>query len=258
MNKASRLFRALGIFALALGVLTIALFIVQYSRGNTANSAASQLLIAYEEKPTPSPSPVMTTAPTPTPETSPEVSIEPFATPAGEVDESADYEQPDAPDAHGEVEALIARIVASEGDDGVIGIIEIPEIKIELPIIGKWSYPLLKVSICRYGGPLPNHKGHLVLLGHNYKSGAHFGNLSKLKKGSEIFLTDTATNTRLRYEVYEIKTIEPDDFDALKTFKGEKGLTLLTCVNSGNDRHIFRCVQKDATSTPTSKPTTKP
>ena len=240
-DRPTRLFRALGLLALALGVLTVTLFIVEYSRGIASSKASDALLVAFEAKPTVEPTTAVTVTPELDIEETPEIDGH------DGVDESADYVQPDEPEADvDDVQALIQKIVASEGEDGVIGLIEIPSIEIKLPIIGKWSYPLLKISICRYTGPLPNSKGHLVLLGHNYKSGAHFGNLKKLKKGAEIFLTDTATNTRLRYEVYEIKTIRPDDFNALKESRGSFGLTLLTCQNDGNDRMILRCEQKDA------------
>lgn len=265
-SSSSRTLRALGILALALGIVTIALFVVKYSRGLAAEKNADKLLIAYQAKPTvtpaaspsapPSASPQGTPAPSapsgPTAEISEQDADEHRVDDGSDadVDESGDYEQPDAPDHEGEVQALIEKIVASEGDDGVIGLIEIPELDVELPIIGKWSYKLLKISICRYQGPLPNHEGNLVLLGHNYKSGAHFGNLSKLKKGAEVYLTDTATNTRLRYEIYDIENIAPDAFSKIKEYKGDCGLTLLTCRNNGNDRQVFRCVQKDAVTTP--------
>lgn len=245
-DRPTRLFRALGLLALALGVLTVTLFVVEYSRGLASSKASDALLVAYEAKPTPDPT--VTVAATATAEPTAEVDAteSPGIDGHGEVDESADYVQLEGPDEDGTVHELIQKIIDAEGEDGVIGLIEIPALDVRLPIIGKWSYPLLKISICRYTGPLPNNEGHLVLLGHNYKSGAHFGNLKKLKKGAEIFLTDAATNTRLRYEVYDIETIRPDDFNALKESRGTYGLTLLTCQNDGNDRMILRCEQKDA------------
>ena len=247
-DRSTKLIRALGVLALALGVLTISLFTIEYSRGYRADKNADKLLAAYQDQPTDSPAPLLGLSTTiqPTAVISDEEANMHRIEDDSDVDESGDYVQPDAPDHEGEVQALIEKIIAATGDDGVIGLIEIPEIDVELPIIGKWSYSLLKISICRYQGPLPNHDGHLVLIGHNYKSGAHFGNLKKLKKGAELFLTDTATNTRLRYEVYETKVIPPDGFKELKVSRGDFGLTLLTCQNEGNDRLILRCVQKDA------------
>ncbi|MDO4572226.1 MAG: sortase [Clostridia bacterium] len=259
-DRSTKLFRALGILALALGIVTISLFVVKYSSGLQAGKNADKLLVAFKARPTVTPGETM---PSPTPSPSPGPTLDPSGGVSEEianvhrvddgsdenVDESGDYVQPDAPDHHGEVQELIDKIVASEGEDGVIGLIEIPEIDIELPIIGKWSYKLLKISICRYQGPLPNHEGNIVLIGHNYKSGAHFGNLKKLSKGDEIYITDTATNTRLRYEVYDIETIAPDAFSALKEYRGDCGLTLMTCKNDGNDRLLLRCVQRDAEQT---------
>ena len=142
----------------------------------------------------------------------------------------------------------------------MIGILEIPEINQELPIIGKWSYDLLKISICRYKGPDPNEDGNLVLIGHNYKSGAHFGDLDKLSVGSELFLTNTKTGERIRYEVYQIKHIAPDAFSALKSYHGDAGLTLMTCRSNGTNRLLLRCEQKAAepTVTPSISPMTTP
>lgn len=159
------------------------------------------------------------------------------------VDETAAYVQPDAPELEAR-EAIIQKVVLSVGEDGILGVLSIPELSVELPVIGKWSYDLLKLSVCRYRGPGANEKGNLVILGHNYKSGAHFGKLDRLKPGSELFLTDT-NSQKLRYVVYEIKTIEPTAFSELEQYRGERGLTLVTCVNSGTQRQVFRCEQVD-------------
>ena len=157
------------------------------------------------------------------------------------VDETAAYVQPDAPELTAR-EAIIQRVVSAVGEDGILGVLSIPELNVELPVIGKWSYDLLKLSVCRYRGPEANGKGNLILLGHNYKSGAHFGKLDRLKPGSELFLTDT-NSQMLRYVVYEIRTIEPTAFSELEQYRGERGLTLVTCINSGTQRQIFRCEQ---------------
>ncbi|MBA4347610.1 MAG: hypothetical protein C0413_02020 [Clostridiales bacterium] len=172
--------------------------------------------------------------------------------------ESGEYVQPDAPEEDSNLDKIIQKIVKATGDDGMIGILEIPEINQELPIIGKWSYSLLKISICRYKGPDPNEKGNLVLIGHNYKSGAHFGDLDKLSVGSELFLTNAKTGERVRYEVYQIKYIAPDAFSALKSYRGTAGLTLMTCRNNGTNRLLIRCEQKEAEPTPTVTPNVTP
>lgn len=160
--------------------------------------------------------------------------------------ESGEYVRPDAPEAVSDLDVTIQKIIDATGQDGVIGILEIPELNEELPIIGKWSYKLLKISVCRYKGPDPNEDGNLVIIGHNYKNGSHFGRLSKLSVGSELYLTNASTGQRLRYVVYQIKSIAPDAFSALKSYRGDAGLTLMTCKDNGTNRLLVRCEQKDA------------
>ncbi len=266
-----RAIRALGLAAIVLGLVALTLIAVKLFEGEEADQNAAILLEAYKAKATVTPSTTVTPAPTPTAEATDDLGTpQPedanleqtdadadasAAADANEhmvndgsnagVDETGEYVQPDAPDVS-ELDETIQKIIKATDENGVIGILEIPKYEVELPIIGKWSYKLLKISICRYKGPDPNEKGNLVLIGHNYKSGAHFGILKKLEVGDEIFLTDSATGTRVRYEVYQIKSIAPDAFSALKTYQGDYGLTLMTCKDNGTNRLLVRCVKKAA------------
>ncbi|MPM03531.1 hypothetical protein SDC9_49798 [bioreactor metagenome] len=266
-----RAIRALGLAAIVLGLVALTLIAVKLFEGEEADQNAAILLEAYKAKATVTPSTTVTPAPTPTAEATDDLGTpQPedanleqtdadadasAAADANEhmvndgsnagVDEGGEYVQPDAPDVS-ELDETIQKIIKATDENGVIGILEIPKYEVELPIIGKWSYKLLKISICRYKGPDPNEKGNLVLIGHNYKSGAHFGILKKLEVGDEIFLTDSATGTRVRYEVYQIKSIAPDAFSALKTYQGDYGLTLMTCKDNGTNRLLVRCVKKAA------------
>lgn len=266
-----RAIRALGLAAIVLGLVALTLIAVKLFEGEEADQNAAVLLEAYKAKATVTPSTTVTPAPTPTAEATDDLGTpQPedanleqtdadadasAAADANEhmvndgsnagVDETGEYVQPDAPDVS-ELDETIQKIIKATDENGVIGILEIPKYEVELPIIGKWSYKLLKISICRYKGPDPNEKGNLVLIGHNYKSGAHFGILKKLEVGDEIFLTDSATGTRVRYEVYQIKSIAPDAFSALKTYQGDYGLTLMTCKDNGTNRLLVRCVKKAA------------
>ncbi|HRX57592.1 MAG TPA: sortase [Eubacteriales bacterium] len=263
--------RTLGLVAILLGFAALTLIGVKLFEGEAAGKNATVLLEAYKAKATATP--VVTVSPEPTeaadtPEPSDDSNEDLEQTDADAdasaaadadehladdgsnegVDESGEYVQPDAPDVS-ELSATIEKIINATGEDGVIGILEIPELNQELPIIGKWSYNLLKISICRYKGPDPNEAGNLVLIGHNYKSGAHFGQLKSLSVGSEIYLTDSATGTRVRYVVYQIKSIAPDSFSALDSYKGTCGLTLMTCKDNGTNRLLVRCEQEDAADT---------
>ena len=261
-----RAIRAMGLVAISLGIVALVLLGVKLFEGEEANQNASTLLDAYKAQASVSPgtsaSPSAAEEALDTPEPTDEnfeqtnaTNDENAATNANEhladdgsnttVDESGEYVQPDAPEVS-ELDATIQKIIDAAGEDGVIGILEIPKYEVELPIIGKWSYKLLKISICRYKGPDPLDDGNLVIIGHNYKSGAHFGILKKLEVGDEIYLTNTATNARVRYEVYQIKSIAADAFSALKSYEGDAGLTLMTCKDNGTNRLLVRCVQKEA------------
>ena len=261
-----RAIRILGLTAILLGLTALVLIGVKLYEGEAAGKNATILLEAYKAKATVTPEATASAVVSQSPEPTPAGTDEPADSSEAEedasattdtdehladdgsnddVDESGDYVRPDAPEVS-ELDETIEKIIDATGEDGVIGILEIPELDEELPIIGKWSYKLLKISICRYKGPDPNEEGNLVLIGHNYKNGSHFGRLSQLSVGSELYLTDSATGTRVRYEVYQIKSIEPDAFSALKSYRGDCGLTLLTCKDNGSNRLIVRCEQKEA------------
>jgi LPXTG-site transpeptidase (sortase) family protein len=271
-----RAIRALGLVAIMLGLVALVLLGVKLFEGQNAANNANALLEAYKAQatvlPTVSQPPEATLSATDEAIETPEPTDENYEQTDASADtsaaadanqhvaddgsvtstsESGEYVQPDAPEEVSNLDKTIQKIINATGDDGMIGILEIPEINQELPIIGKWSYKLLKISICRYKGPDPNEKGNLVLIGHNYKSGAHFGDLSELSVGSEVFLTNAQTGERLRYVVYQIKTIAPDSFSALNSYHGTVGLTLMTCKNNGTNRLLVRCERQDADPTPT-------
>ena len=57
----------------------------------------------------------------------------------------------------------------------VVGIISIPKINIEYPIIDKTSDEAMKVSITKYWGNNVNDEGNLTMAGHNYFDGTSLG-----------------------------------------------------------------------------------
>lgn len=258
-RQQKRLIRTLLLVALGLAlIITVQIGIVYYE-GAQAGDNAKRLLSAFNDKAGSTPTAIAGAEETPgaamteEPELLTSEADLASAAAANEhmleddsagVDEGGEYVQPDMPSIT-ERDKIIAEVTSKVGEDGIIGVLSIPEIEIELPVIGKWSYSLLKMSVCRYKGPGANEKGNLVVLGHNYKNGSHFGNLDKLKDGSELFLTDLNSN-RVRYVVYEVKTVEPTAFSELDKYEGDCGLTLVTCINSGTNRQVFRCKQEAA------------
>ena len=74
-------------------------------------------------------------------------------------------------------------------DISIIGLIEIPSINISYPILSNSNEDLLKISVCRFSGPLPNRNGNLCIAGHNYKNSMMFSKLYKLNVNDSIFIT---------------------------------------------------------------------
>lgn len=122
----------------------------------------------------------------------------------------------------------------------VIGLIEIPAINLEYPIIEKTTKTTMTISISRFFGGDINEFGNVSLAGHNNYSGTMFGKNKNLKLNDKILLTDLSGNT-IEYEIYDIFTTNPDDTSVLET-KDEaiREVTLITCKNGRSERLIIK------------------
>ena len=117
------------------------------------------------------------------------------------------------------------------------GVIAIPDLSLELPVIDQWSYARLKVAPCRQSGAAPD--GDLVIAAHNYKS--HFGYLDRLQPGASVIFTDME-GTVYRYAVEEVRRLEPEDAeDVSSVFSSEYPLVLYTCTPGGKARVAVFC-----------------
>ena len=117
------------------------------------------------------------------------------------------------------------------------GVITIPDLSLELPVIDQWSYARLKVAPCRQSGAAAD--GDLVIAAHNYKS--HFGYLDRLEPGASVIFTDME-GTVYRYAVEEIRRLEPEDAeDVSSVFSSEYPLVLYTCTPGGKARVAVFC-----------------
>lgn len=126
--------------------------------------------------------------------------------------------------------------------DGIeyLGILEIPDVELTLPVISQWSYPHLKLAPCRYSG-LPQESG-FVLAGHNYC--AHFGPIDQLTPGARVQFTEAEDSAHL-YQVKKTELLSPTAVEEMTA--EEWDLTLFTCDFSGKTRIAVRC-QKDPTN----------
>lgn len=119
----------------------------------------------------------------------------------------------------------------------IIGLIDIPQINISYPILSTTNEDLLKISVCRFSGPLPNRVGNLCIAGHNYHNSLMFSNLNKLSIGETIYISDL-NNLKLEYTIYDKFIVNEKDLDCT-TNSNIVELTLITCHTTNNKERII-------------------
>ena len=125
-----------------------------------------------------------------------------------------------------------------EEDPFVIGIIQIEKININYPILSKTSRELLKVSLCRCAGPMPNEVGNLCIAGHNLVDYKLFSRLNELNLTDTVKIYDLKGNMN-EYKIYQKYEVDPTDLSCLnQNTEGNKIITLLTCNNVNGKRLI--------------------
>ncbi|RGI29280.1 sortase [Mediterraneibacter faecis] len=150
----------------------------------------------------------------------------------GEQAEESDGQIPDY-QLNPEMEMPEVRLEELDGA-ACIGVLEIPEIDLKLPVLSEWSYPLLKKAPCRYSGSA--YLDNLVIAAHNYRT--HFGKLKELEVGTEVIFTDAAEN-RFEYKVAAVEALTPQSVEDMTS--GEWALSLFTCTLDGKNRVTVRC-----------------
>lgn len=122
----------------------------------------------------------------------------------------------------------------------VIGVIKIPKIELQYPIISENSKEAMDVSITKFFGNGVNEVGNLTLAGHNNYDNTMFGKLNELKIYDIIQLTDINKNTK-EYKIYKIFKTTPNDSSVVSTEEfGTREVTLITCSNGNKERLIVK------------------
>lgn len=122
----------------------------------------------------------------------------------------------------------------------IIGTIKIPSLIMELPVLSQMNDDLLKISVCRFYGPMPNEIGNLCIAGHNYNNGSFFSNIPNLSIGDIIIITDLH-NREFFYTVYDKYEISAKDTNCTsQDTNGQKEITLVTCNNFTGNRVIVK------------------
>ena len=122
----------------------------------------------------------------------------------------------------------------------VIGIIEIPKIDIQYPILSDTNDELLKIAPCRFYGPYPNKVGNLCIAAHNYDNGTFFSDLYKLSLGDCINIYDS-NGKKIVYYVYDkFEIIKSDTSCTNQNTNEKKEITLVTCNNINKNRLVIK------------------
>ncbi len=150
---------------------------------------------------------------------------------------------PEAPKAESPYEVALPDYLVAPGMEmpemavdgrGYIGVLTLPTLGLELPVLSELTDDNLKQGPCRYKGSA--YLDDLIIGGHNYRT--HFGSLRKLRPGDRVDFTDADGNL-FHYEVVELEQLEDTDVREMQT--GDWELTLFTCTTSGQSRLAARC-----------------
>lgn len=113
-----------------------------------------------------------------------------------------------------------------------IGFVEIPKIDTNLPIYAGTSNEVLNKGVGHLEGtslPIGGKSTHTVLTAHRGLPSARlFRDLDKLEKGDIFYVHNI--QTVLAYEVDQILTVDPSNFDPVLVVDDEDYATLLTCT----------------------------
>ena len=122
---------------------------------------------------------------------------------------------------------------------GVMGYIDVPKIRVKLPIYHGTEEGVLQTSIGHLAEtslPVGGEGSHCTLSGHRgLPSAKLFSDLDKLVEGDTFTLS--ILNESYTYEVDQIRVVEPKDLSELKIEPGQDLCTLVTCTPYGVNTH---------------------
>ena len=117
-----------------------------------------------------------------------------------------------------------------------VGVLSIPAINYEVPVLSECTLALLRLGACRFYGA--TYSNDLVICAHNYNR--LYSALARLKPGDLVWFTDMDGLT-WTYEVAELETLGPNMVDEMN--HSGYDLTFFTCTYGGQARLTLRCVR---------------
>jgi len=136
-------------------------------------------------------------------------------------------------------------------ENGVMCHIEIPKIKVGLPVFHGVSLSTLEKGVGHLEGsslPVGGTGTHAVMTAHTGLNSAKlFTDLVEMKIGDEFYIY--TLDQILAYRVDNILVVEPEDVGALSMVEGKDYVTLVTCTPYGINSHrlLVRGVRVDYT-----------
>jgi len=118
----------------------------------------------------------------------------------------------------------------------IIGILEIPSLKLALPVLHASTNALLNISVARYTGDVSDRPERLVIAGHNFDS--HFGRIYTLSPGDEILFTTPGGQT-FSYSMIRLESCHMSEKEAVQA-GDDWEITLLTCQDDRTMRYLVR------------------
>ena len=133
------------------------------------------------------------------------------------------------------------------GKDYTIGYIEIPDMKVKLPLLLGASMDNLSKGaavLSETSMPIGGTDTNCVIAGHRgWKGSAYFQRIENLKEGSEVYITNPWET--MIYKVVSTKVVNPDDSDAILLQPGKDMVTLISChpyvLGGGKYRYVVYC-----------------
>lgn len=118
-----------------------------------------------------------------------------------------------------------------------IGLLTMPSLGLQLPVLNSLDDEKLKLAPCRYAGSV--YQDSLIVAAHNYQS--HFGRLKELSIGDQLSFLDADGNTFF-YQVADFEVLPAAAVDEMQA--GDWDFTLFTCTIGGQNRIAVRCVRE--------------
>lgn len=135
---------------------------------------------------------------------------------------------------------------------GIMGFLEIPAIKVKLPIYHGTSPAVLQKGVGYLEGsslPVGGESTHSILTGHTGLNKAKlFTDLTSVQKGDMFFVS--VLGRKMAYVVDDINVVLPDDTSRLQVVEGKDYVTLITCTPYGVNDHrlLVRGVRTEYTA----------